>query len=265
MSSQNGQNDRQKQLASVWEVYKRQPTKELRNELLIAYLPLVKFIAERLAKTLPPFIDVEEIASIGIFGLYDAIDRFDLSVGVKFKTYATNRIRGAILDELRTQDWVPRLVRIKASRMNKARQTLEIRLGREPNIAELAEELGIAPDECTELSEEGTATAIISLSDEWTDQEGEHGNRKIDLLEDRQRDSAPDFPLSKDDVVRVVGEVLGEGSTSYIVILLYYLEEMSLKEIGGLLNLSEGRICQIRGIALSQLKERLLLNSEELI
>lgn len=265
MSSGNGHNGRDKQLASVWEAYKREPTEQLRNELLVAYRPLVQYVAERLVKTLPSFIDVEEIASLGIFGLYDAIERFDLSFGVKFKTYAMNRIRGAILDELRKQDWVPRLVRIKATRMDKARQTLEIRLGRAPNIAELAEELGISPDECTELSEEGTAPAIISLSDEWTDQEGEHGNRKIDLLEDRRHDSAPDFPLSSDDVVRVVGEVLGEGSDAYIVIYLYYLEEKSMKEIADLLSRTEGRVCQIHWKALRRLQEVLLLNSEELI
>src|SRR4029077_9526381 len=112
-------------LKDTWTEYKSSPTEATRNVLVERYLPLVRYVAERLATTLPSFVDVDDLASMGIFGLLDAIERFDPTMGVKFKTYAMNRIRGSILDELRSLDWVPRLVRIKASKIDKACQALE--------------------------------------------------------------------------------------------------------------------------------------------
>ena len=132
-------------VAQIWQHFKADPTnQDLRNRLVEMYLPLVKYNAERIWSRLPDGVELDDLISAGVFGLMDAIDAFDLSRGVKFETYCVPRIRGAMLDELRTMDWVPRLVRTKASKLDEARKTLEARLGRPPTEAELAEQMGIS-------------------------------------------------------------------------------------------------------------------------
>src|SRR5271163_3898987 len=131
----------------LWVDYRTHPTVELRNQLVELYLPLVRYNAERIWARLPDGVDLDDLISAGIFGLMDAIDAFDLNRGVKFETYCVPRIRGAMLDELRTMDWVPRLVRSKASKMEEARKTLEAELGRPPRPDELAERLGVTVED----------------------------------------------------------------------------------------------------------------------
>src|SRR5260370_40533633 len=128
----------------LWRDYRASPTIELRNQLVELYLPLVKYNAERIWSRLPEGVDLDDLISAGVFGLMDAIDAFDLERGVKFETYCVPRIRGAMLDELRTMDWVPRLVRSKASKMEEARKSLEAQLGRPPRPEEMAERLGVS-------------------------------------------------------------------------------------------------------------------------
>ncbi|MHC4470278.1 MAG: sigma-70 family RNA polymerase sigma factor, partial [Planctomycetota bacterium] len=155
----------------TWRAYKKTGSEELRNQLMEKYLPLVRYIADRLLATLPSFVELDDLQSMGIFGLIEAIDRFDPDRGVQFKTYCMNRIRGAILDELRSMDWVPRLVRIKANRIEKTVDKLEAKLGRQPTYYELAKELGMDFEEYYRMVEGASATLIISLSDEWNDGE----------------------------------------------------------------------------------------------
>src|ERR1700678_3727635 len=145
-----------------WRDYKTEPTVELRNQAVELYLPLVKYNAERIWSRLPDGVDLDDLISAGVFGLMDAIDAFDLERGVKFETYCVPRIRGAMLDELRTMDWVPRLVRSKASKMEEARKSLEAALGRPPRPDEMAERLGVTVEDFNKMI--GDATAVSQVS-----------------------------------------------------------------------------------------------------
>ena len=242
-------------MKDVWTEYKANPTDELRNILLERYLPLVKHVATRLSHSLPSFVDVDDLAGMGIFGLFDAVDRFDPNMGVKFKTYAMNRIRGSILDELRSLDWVPRLVRIKANKINKACDALHRKLGREPTYYEMAQELEMSFDEYASMIEGGAATAMISLSEEWTDNEDNHGNRKIDLLADDGRHGRPTHEMQLRDIRDVIAGQLSEKER--LIVTLYYYEGLSMKEIANVLSLTESRICQIHGKVIKRLNEAL--------
>jgi RNA polymerase sigma factor FliA len=243
-------------MTSVWAEYKTAPTEALRNQLVEKYLPLVRYVAERLATTLPSFVEVDDLASMGIFGLLDAIERFNPALGVKFKTYAMNRIRGSILDELRSLDWVPRLVRIKAGKIDRACQALERELGRAPTFFEMSKKLGMNFDEYTSMIEGASATAIISLSDEWTDHDENHGNRKIDLLQDENPSGSPIHEMQLRDIRDVIAKHLTEKER--VIVTLYYYEGLSMKEIAKVLNLTESRICQIHGKVVERLKEQLV-------
>src|SRR6266852_9797133 len=143
----------------LWQDYRAHPTVELRNQLVENYLPLVKYNAERIWARLPEGVELDDLVSAGVFGLMDAIEAFDLDRGVKFETYCVPRIRGAMLDELRTMDWVPRLVRSKASKMEEARKMLEAQLGRPPRADEMAERLGVTIDEFQKMHADATAVS----------------------------------------------------------------------------------------------------------
>lgn len=237
----------------VWRAYKQTGSEELRNQLIEKYLPLVRYIAERLLATLPSFVELDDLQSMGIFGLIEAIDRFDPERGVQFKTYCMNRIRGAILDELRCMDWVPRLVRIKANRIDKAVQALEAKLGRQPTYFELANELGLSFEEYYRMVEGASATLIISLSDEWNDGE-DTGNRKIDLIKDECGED-PCIEMHKRDLKDLICKSLSEKEK--LIIVLYYYEGLSMKEIAHILGLTESRVCQIHSKVIGRLKAQL--------
>src|SRR5437868_8458931 len=144
-------------IGQVWKAYRAEPTVELRNQLVEQYLPLVKYNAERIWARLPDGVELDDLISAGVFGLMDAIDAFDLTRGVKFETYCVPRIRGAMLDELRTMDWVPRLVRSKANKLEEARKSLEASLGRPPNADEMSTRLGVSLEEYEAMLAEATA------------------------------------------------------------------------------------------------------------
>src|SRR6059058_4657106 len=151
----------------LWRDYRAEPNVELRNHLVERYLPLVKYNAERIWARLPEGVDLDDLISAGVFGLMDAIDAFDLERGVKFETYCVPRIRGAMLDELRTMDWVPRLVRSKASKMEEARKSLEAELGRPPRHDEMAQKLNISLEEFHKMVGDATAVSQVSLNKKW--------------------------------------------------------------------------------------------------
>src|SRR5436305_6069342 len=155
-------------ITQVWEAYKLdQENQSLRNRLVEQYLPLVKYNGERIWSRLPEGVELDDLISAGVFGLMDAIDAFDMTRGVKFETYCVPRIRGAMLDELRTMDWVPRLVRSKASKLNEALKTLEARLGRQPTEIELAKQLEITVPELEKMMLDANAVGLISLNKKW--------------------------------------------------------------------------------------------------
>jgi len=151
----------------LWRDYRSQPTVEQRNQLVELYLPLVKYNAERIWSRLPEGVDLDDLISAGVFGLMDAIEAFDLERGVKFETYCVPRIRGAMLDELRTMDWVPRLVRSKHSKMEEARKSLEAQHGRPPRPEEMAEKLGVTLEELDKMMGDATAASLVSLNKKW--------------------------------------------------------------------------------------------------
>src|SRR5439155_22884891 len=167
-------------IAQVWLAYRAEPTVELRNQLVENYLPLVKYNAERIWARLPDGVELDDLISAGVFGLMDAIDAFDLTRGVKFETYCVPRIRGAMLDELRTMDWVPRLVRSKASKLEAARKELEASLGRPPSSVELSTKIGISEEELQHLVGEATAVSLVSLNKKWYETDSYKDVREID-------------------------------------------------------------------------------------
>src|SRR5947209_19439870 len=172
-------------LGQVWREHRVSPSIELRNVLVEHYLQLVKYNAERIWQRLPDGVDLDDLISAGIFGLMDAIEAFDLDRGVKFETYCVPRIRGAMLDELRTMDWVPRLVRSKASKMEEARKTLEAEHGRPPRPEEMAIRLGVTLEELEKMIGDATAVSLVSLNKKWYETDSYKDVREIDILEDK--------------------------------------------------------------------------------
>jgi RNA polymerase sigma factor for flagellar operon FliA len=239
----------------LWIEFKRNPqNQELRNRLVEIYLPLVKYNGERIWSRLPEGVELDDLISAGVFGLMDAIDAFDLSRGVKFETYCVPRIRGAILDELRTMDWVPRLVRSKASKLNEATKTLEARLGRQPTDQELAEALGISVAELEKMMLDANAVNLISLNKKWYETDSYKDVREIDILEDKKGED-PTRRIQKNDLMRLVTKGLNRNER--LIIILYYYEELTMKEIGATLDLSESRVSQMHSAIVQRLQSQL--------
>ena len=218
------------------------------------YLPLVKYNGERIWSRLPEGVELDDLISAGVFGLMDAIDAFDLSRGVKFETYCVPRIRGAMLDELRTMDWVPRLVRSKASKLNEAVKNLEARLGRQPNENELAEEMQISVPELEKMMMDANAVNLISLNEKWYETDSYKDVREIDILEDKKGED-PTRRIQKADLMRLVTKGLNRNER--LIIILYYYEELTMKEIGATLDLSESRVSQMHSSIVDRLKNQL--------
>ena len=238
----------------LWRNYGRTKDPAIRNQLMELYLPVVTFIAERLLLTLPRSIDVEDLKSAGTFGLMDAIDGFEIERGIKFKTYCSNRIRGAILDELRSQDWVPRLVRLKAHQLARAQSALEARYGRAPTHAEMAEELNIGLADYMDMTEEASAHTVRSLSESWDDGSGEQTVEKIDFIRDLHAADPADL-LNQDDVMRAIIRSLNRKEKQ--IILMYYRDGLTMKQIGAVMNLTESRVCQIHSNVIKKLQVHL--------
>ncbi len=239
----------------LWVEFKKDlSNQELRNRLVEIYLPLVKYNAERIWARLPEGVELDDLISAGVFGLMDAIDAFDLSRGVKFETYCVPRIRGAMLDELRTMDWVPRLVRSKASRLNEAIKTLETRLGRQPSDIELAGELNITVPELEKMILDANAVNLISLNKKWYETDSYKDVREIDILEDKKGED-PTKRIQKNDLMRLVTKGLNRNER--LIIILYYYEELTMKEIGATLDLSESRVSQMHSSIVQRLQGQL--------
>src|SRR5512140_65651 len=239
----------------LWVEYKKDlSNQELRNRLVEIYLPLVKYNGERIWARLPEGVELDDLISAGVFGLMDAIDLFDLSRGVKFETYCVPRIRGAMLDELRTMDWVPRLVRSKASKLNEAMKTLEARLGRQPSEHELAEQMQISVAELEKMVLDANAVNLISLNKKWYETDSYKDVREIDILEDKKGED-PTRRIQKNDLMRLVTKGLNRNER--LIIILYYYEEFTMKEIGATLNLSESRVSQMHSSIVDRLKNQL--------
>ena len=242
-------------IAQVWDAFKADPeNQDLRNRLVEQYLPLVKYNGERIWSRLPEGVELDDLISAGVFGLMDAIDAFDMTRGVKFETYCVPRIRGAMLDELRTMDWVPRLVRSKASKLNEAMKTLDTKLGRQPTEIELSEHMQISIPELEKMMLEANAVGLISLNKKWYETDSYKDVREIDILEDKKGED-PTKRIQKTDLMRLVTKGLNRNER--LIIILYYYEELTMKEIGATLDLSESRVSQMHSSIVQRLQSQL--------
>lgn len=245
----------------LWRDYFNNPTEEHRNRLVEEYLSLVHYCAERVNDRLPNSVDVKDLKHNGVMGLFDAIEKYDPDRGVKFKTYSTMRIRGSILDSLRSEDWVPRLIRKRSHKYKEAVQKLEAEKGRRPTDLEIAEKMELSLNEFDELQREISTSMMFSL----TQNSGENDDDKlenIDRLEDN-REPQPDREVFRKDLLDYIGDQLTKKER--LVLMLYYVEELTMKEIGETLGLSESRICQIHSKLLTDLQARLSDKKEELM
>jgi RNA polymerase sigma factor for flagellar operon FliA len=241
-----------------WRDYRAQSTAELRNFLVEHYFPIVKINAEVVKNKLPDVVDVNDLIAAGVFGLIDAIEAFDLDRGVKFETYCVLRIRGAMFDELRTMDWVPRLVRSQARKLEAARREIEVATGREPTEDELADLLGLTREECHTRKRAVCAVTMDSIDQQWGT--SEDAVRGVDVLVNPKGDSSMSG-MQEMDVLRLVTKGLNRHER--LIIILYYWERLPMREIGQTIGLSESRVSQMLTSIVKRLKEKCVLSVRE--
>ncbi len=239
--------------AEIWESFFADRNDDTRNRLMENYLPIVKYTAERIYLKLPDKVEVDDLISAGIFGLMDAINAYDPGRGVKFATYCTPRIRGAILDELRSMDWVPRLVRSRAHQLSRATRVLEAHLGRLPNDKEIAKELNLEMDDFQRLQRDATAKGIVSLN-ATLDSDGDKDISEMDIIRDI-KSADPMIEAQKRDLKSLLTKGLTRAER--LILVLYYYEEMTMKEIGLTLDLSESRVSQMHSSIVARLKAQM--------
>lgn len=237
----------------LWEEYRKKPTQELREQLIIEYSQLVKLVAGRLSMYLGHNVEYDDLVSYGIFGLIDAIDKFDLTKSVKFETYASLRIRGAILDQIRKMDWIPRTVRQRQRRMDEAIKVIEMRTGKNATDEELAKELGLSDEELCNWQSQLKITNVVSLNEFE-----ENGPEPVFDTNNRSRFSQPEEVVAESelkDMLAAALDLLTEKERR--VIELYYYEDMTLKEISKVLEVSESRISQLHTKALFKMRKKM--------
>src|SRR5438309_7825064 len=245
-------------LVILWREFKDTADPKAREKLIIHYSPLVKYVAGRVAVGLPQNIEQADLVSYGIFGLIDAIEKFDTSRDIKFETYAISRIRGAIIDELRAIDWIPRSVRSKAREVERALQKLENELRRPPTDGELAEELGVSIDDLQEMLNQINLVSVVAL-DELLSPGGEKGE-KVSLVDTLEDADAPDpvMTFESEETRQILAKsvnILPERER--LVITLYYYEGLTLAEIGSVLGVTESRVCQMHTKAVLELRNKM--------
>lgn len=245
------------EVRALWERYRASGDLEARERLILHYAPLVKYVAGRVAVGMPPNVEHADLVSYGIFGLMDAIEKFDLEKGFRFETYAVARIKGAIIDELRAVDWVPRSVRAKARKIEAAISKLEVELLRSPSEEELAAELGWVVEELQEALLKVSLTSMAALDEALDVGDGDRVSL-VDTLQDLSATS-PEESLDDDETRRLLRESLGRLSEREQTVLgLYYFEGMTLSQIGDVLGVTESRVCQIHTKAVLGLRAKLL-------
>lgn len=241
----------------LWKDYKKIKSDLLRDTIIKRYLYLVKYVAGRIAIGLPPNIEFGDLVSYGILGLFDAIEKYDVSQGNKFETYAVSRIRGSIMDELRKLDWAPRLLRKKAREVEKKCKELEDRLGRMATDDELAKGLKISVGELNHLYGELNSTTFLSLDEVWENDNGNKPISRLQTIEDSLVTNQFNFVhrAEVNEFLQKAIESLPEKEK--LVVILYYYENLTLREIGQVLNVSESRVCQIHTKVVLRLRSSL--------
>ena len=241
----------------LWLEYTRTRDRAVRDRLILTYAPLVKFVAGRLGSGLPTHVDEGDLVSYGLLGLIGAIERFDPEREIKFETYAIARIKGAIIDELRALDWVPRSVRSRAREIERAIGELERRLHRAPTDEEIALKLGIGVEDLEDSLMEISRSSLAALDELWTVSAGGDQVALIDTIEDTQGPE-PQSALAQHEMREALGEAIARlPEREKLVVTLYYYEELTLREIGEVLGVTESRVSQLHTKAILRLKARL--------
>ncbi len=230
---------------------------ENREAVIVEYSPMVKYVANRIALRLPPHIEVEDLISVGVMGLIDAIEKYDPARGAKFKTYAEFRVRGAILDELRSMDWVPRSIRQKASQIDAVIQKLQAKFGRPPEDEEVAKELGISLDQFFDTLNETRSMPVLSLDDLNIVKETGGQQSLLDCLAGKV-DADPQVQFRLNELKEVIAKTIDTlPEKERLVISLYYYKELTMSEIGVVLNVTESRVSQIHSKTMFRLRTKL--------
>lgn len=238
----------------IWKEYQKSQSQDIRNYLMERFLPLVRYNAERIHQRLPDEVDIEDLMSAGLFGLMDAIDAFDLERKVKFETYCAPRIRGAILDELRSMDWVPRLVRHRSAKVDQVRQSIEKSTGRPATEEDVAKVMNLPAEEFDKLSKDGKAVNTRSLTQRCFPSDGGRDVREIDVIKDDTQCN-PLTEMQRRDLKELITKGLTRAER--LIVILYYYEGMTMKEIGSTLDLSESRVSQMHSSILARLKAQM--------
>jgi RNA polymerase sigma factor for flagellar operon FliA len=241
----------------LWTLYKNSRDPAVRDMFVKQYAPLVKYVAGKVAVGMPHNIEFDDLVGYGVFGLFDAIEKFDPDKHVKFKTYAVTRIRGAIFDELRSIDWVPRSVRQKSREVEDAVHRLESSLGRSVSDNEIANEMGMNMQDYQKTILKISGTSIMSLNDVWYTGED---NDKVSIVDSIESPTGlnPDIIVEKDEIKRVIIEAINElPEKEKKVLVLYYYEDLTLKEIGKVLEVTESRVSQLHTKAIMRLRAKL--------
>lgn len=245
-------------ITACWAAYKEHDDVAARDKLILNYSPLVKYVAGRLSSNLPQSVETADLISYGVFGLIDAIEKFNPERGIKFETYAIARIKGAIIDELRALDWVPRSVRARAREIEAAYVTLENRLKRNPSDSEVAAEIGISERELQESLTKLSYTSVVSFEELWAgnpDHE-ERGQGAASIKDENAEDPSAAFEgIEVKEILASAIERLPEREK--VVVALYYYEGLTLKEIGAVLGVTESRVSQLHTKAVLRLRARL--------
>ena len=247
-----GESVRDEDMDQLWILYKKNPTVQLRNRLIERYISIVYSRAERLWSRLPEGIELDDLIQVGTCGLMDAISSFDPSRGIRFEAFCLTRIQGAMQDELRAMDWAPRSIRSKSSKMNEAYKMLEQRHGRRPTDQELADALGITGEELHQVYAETHNLTVTSLDRTFSERDGSKDMREIDMVADR-RSEDPTERLAKIDMIRTFTK--GLTKTERMIVIMYYYEELTMREIGAALEISESRVSQMHSAIVERMKK----------
>jgi RNA polymerase sigma factor for flagellar operon FliA len=256
-------NDPAPDIDRLWADYKGSGEQSLRDQLIVHYAPLVKYVAGRVATGLPQNVDQADLVSYGIFGLIDAIEKFDLGRGFKFETYAIARIKGNILDELRSIDWVPRSVRAKARALEKAYSTLEGKLHRTPTDTELAQELDLTDDQLQTTLGQISFTGLVALDEMLSGADRGDSMTLGDTLPDSGLGPVASYEV--EEMREILADAINRlPEREKTVLTLYYYEGLTLAEIGSILGVTESRVCQIHTKSVIQLRARMAAAEREL-
>jgi RNA polymerase sigma factor FliA len=250
-------NDQRTDVSALWATYKDTGDADARERLILNYSPLVKYVAGRVSSTLPQSVDTADLISYGLFGLIDAIEKYDPDRGIKFETYAIARIKGAIIDELRSLDWVPRSVRSRAREIEAAYVALETRLRRVPSDSELAEEMNLSLDELHDILSKLSYASVVSFEELWGGGDRDEHSDGAASIPDHDADD-PVAMFETEEVKHILaGAIERLPERERVVITLYYYEGLTLKEIGKVLGVTESRVSQLHTKAVLRMRAKL--------